>query len=232
MGLLAIAPLAHTSSPSIRFNEPYAGIEIIQIYQNYEAGYGRGVFTKNPQDYSIFAGFKFYDNIGAEFGYEFQPNRSKTPRLNPGDIAPGNTTISAGQYTVMESDIRTQNPYLGLFLEQKCAMAESFVVKFQELVGVSVTRVRARTATLATQAGLSSQAAYNASIRTYSKTKALPMIKLSAIFTLTENLGMRISANYRNMNAIHITPQEGSNVGLKFKDTFGVGLGFVYSFLD
>lgn len=220
------------ASPSIRINEPYAGVEIIQTNQNYLSGYGKDVFYKNPQDYSIFGGFKFYDNLGAEFGYEFQPNRNMNTKLNPGDIAPGNIGIGAGQYTVIESSISTQNPYVAIFAEQKCALSEYLKVKFQELVGLSATHVKARTGILATQAGISSQAAYNASVRTYSKTKLLPVIKLTATFSVTESLGLRVSANYRNMSALKITPNESGNALLKFKDTFGIGLGITYSFID
>lgn len=227
--ICAFAPLANAAS-DIKYSEPYLGFEVIQTNQNYKSGYGKDVFKKNPQNYSFFGGFKFYKQLGVEAGYEFQPTRNKNAHLTAGQAFPGLTPVTGTNFLNTESSISNNSPYIGLFGEAKHDFKSIGLVKFQGLLGLSVTHVKARAAIVSNQTGTLSPANYAATVSSFSKTRVVPMVKLMATFMVSNNVGIRLSANYRNMGAFNIKRSEGGNPQLKLQDMFGVGLGLTYAF--
>ena len=216
---LAFAPMAFAHS--FKFEDKYVGVEAIQTNQDFKAGFGKKVFKKNTQDYSVFGGFNFHKNFGAEVGFEFQPNKKKTVALIPGDSFPGLAPLASN--ATAKSEIKSTSPYLGLFAEHKCNHGFGHI-KYQGLIGLSVTHVKA------THSTLSSGSVVPGSLRTYSKTKIVPMVKLAATYMATDHVGIRLSGNYRNMSAFKIKANENPANVVKLKDSFGVGLGLTYSF--
>lgn len=213
----AFAPLANASH--FHMDSPYIGAEAIQTNQNYKNGFGRNIFAKNPQDYSVFVGSKFYKQFGAELGYEFAPSKNKSITLPAGSLATGGSVPLQTNF-VFESKIKTTHPYLGIFGEFDHHFAHVGKVKFQAMLGASVSRVKASyTATAIVSA-----------VRNFSKSKVVPMVKLGATFMATDRVGIRVSANYRNTSSIKAVSKESALVSVRLKDTFGVGLGLTYSF--
>src|SRR5581483_4751030 len=104
------------------FRDPYLGIAAIQTNQRFETNFGDPVFKKNPQDYSVFAGFKFTKYFGIEGGYEWQPSKSKTTVITAGQSTPGGNILPAGAFDTVNSSFKGTLPYVGLFAEydQKC----------------------------------------------------------------------------------------------------------------
>jgi hypothetical protein len=224
---LAFAPQAFAYK---YFEEPTIGVEAIQDFQKYKANFGDVVFKKNPQEYGIFGGFKFSKHFGIELGYDAQPSKGQNINIVPGESLPGGAIVSAGNSLSVESWVRANHGYLGLFAEKKCHFSGFGKMKFQALIAASVTGIKARHATLATGVGVNSQAQYQASVRHYRKTRVVPMVKLSATYMVTDAVGVRLSGNYRNMSAFKVNAKENFANQLKFKDSFGVGLGLSYTF--
>ena len=214
----AFAPLANASH--FHMDSPYIGAEAIKTNQNYKSGFGRNIFAKNPQDYSVFVGSKFYKQFGAELGYEFAPSKSKSVTLPVGSLATGGSTALVTN-TAFNSKIKATHPYLGIFGEYDHHFAHVGKVKFQAMLGASVSRVKA--SYTATAAGATV-------VRNFSKSKVVPMVKLGATFRATDRVGIRVSANYRNTSSLKAVAKENALLNLKLKDTFGVGLGVTYSF--
>lgn len=216
----AFAPLANASH--FHMDSPYIGAEAIQTNQNYKSGWGKNVFRKDPMDYSFFAGSKFYKNFGAEIGYEFAPNRKTTKVFPVGSLVTAGTPSESA--ATLASQIKATHPYLGLFAEYDHHFSHIGKIKLQAMLGASATRINARY-TVLTNAGL------NTSIgRDFTKTKIVPMVKLSATYMATDRFGVRLSANYRNTASFKSHAKENTALQLRMKDTFGVGLGVTYSF--
>lgn len=203
------------------YRTPYVGVEIIQTNQEFKNSYGKNVFKKNPQDYNIFAGFKFSKYFGSEIGYEFQPSRSKNATLTGGDSFVGGDTIDAGDTLITSSKVKGYHPYLGLFGEV-CQSWSLGTVKFQALIAASFSEIKASISTNTASGAL-------LDISNYSKSRIVPMVKLSATNNFTQHLGLRLSLNYRNLSQFKILSQNQINE-IRLKDTYGVGLGLVYSF--
>jgi opacity protein-like surface antigen len=229
MAVCALSPVTYASSHNY-FDAPYLGAEVIQTNQDYKAGYGKKVFKKNPQDYSVFGGFNFTRHFGVEVGYDFQPKRNKTANLAAGDTLPGNLVLTnAGS---ISSSIKQSNPYVGLFGETTCHVSGMGKMKFAAMVGASVSHVKATLGSFNPAApAVLTPAQANASNLSFSKTKVVPMIKLIATYMVTDAVGIRVSGNYRNMASFKMHAREAGKTGLlKLKDSYGVGLGLTYSF--
>lgn len=203
--------------------KPYVGFEVIQTNQQYKAGYGDNLFKKNPQNYSFFAGFNFWKALGLELGYEFQPSRSKYNISIPiGSVIAGGNPTEAGTM-VFNSYIENQNPYLGLFADTDKKVG-SGKLNFKALVGFSVTTVKSNyTVTKNVDDQVNTP-------RDFKKTKAVFMAKLASSYIFANNVGIRLSLNYRNMSAFKINAKQAPARQIQLKDMFGIGLGLTYSF--
>ncbi len=207
------------------FREPYLGIEAIQTNQDYKANFGEHVFKKNPQDYSVFGGFKFSKYFGLEAGYEFQPSKSKTTVLTGGQSTPGGPIIDPGDFDTVDGAFKGSMPYVGVFAgyDQKCSRVFCRV-QWQALLAASFTHYTANTRVTAVNGS-----AFNGSLFEYDKTKTVAMVKLAVTGFVSKRIGVRLSADYRNTNQIHM-PANFAPEQIKLKDTYGVGLGLVFAF--
>ena len=216
----AISSVA-SASASNYFQKPYLGVEVIQTNQQYKAGYGDNVFKKNPQNYSVFAGFNFYKMLGLEAGYEFQPRRSKDGISLPEGSVIGGSMIS--EQSVFNSYIENNNPYLGIFADTDKKIGTG-KMNFKALLGLSVTTVKDNYTAVDTLG-----VAINIP-RDFKKTKAVFMAKLTSSYIFANNVGIRLSLNYRNMSSFKINAKQNAERQIQLKDMFGVGLGLTYSF--
>lgn len=205
-------------------NCPYIGFELIQTNLNYQQGYGKGIFYKNPIEWNVFGGLYFTKHFGAEIGYEAAARKGTQVLVGQGNALPGNVVMGAGQFTNMESTSQLTSPYAGLFGEYKF-----WRINWQALIGLSICHFRARTAITANQTGTFNQAAYTSSTRNYAQTKVVPMFKLAGMYNFTKCLAARASFLYRNTSQIKPYAQGGGSQ-VKLRDTVGVGVGLVYYF--
>lgn len=214
------------SAHNVFFDSPYVGVEAIQTNLNYKQGYGKGVYHTSPQDYNVFVGFKVNRcmGLGIEGGYEYQPARSKNVTLSDGDYPPGMAVITSPNSEHMNSKIKGEHPYLGVFLEADQRMLPSNKLKLQFLVGASYSHINARD-TVTSINGTPANVVNN-----YSQYKFIPMAKIMIGHNITDNLGARLSLNYHNFTRFKINSMDG-NGQIKLRDTLGVGLGLTYSLI-
>ena len=206
-------------------SDPYIGLEAIQTNQHYKAGYGKHVFKNDMLNYAGFAGFNFHRNFGFELGYEIQPRKTKRVILTAGDSLPGMTKLTGSQSQGAQTSIKSMHQYIGMFAEFKEKLFY-LKCKFQLLAGVSRTTVKAFTSN-----DLSINGPIPPIVRSYDKTKIVPMVKFSGMHNLNENFGVRLSFNYRHMQKFNVRSNQSSLYSrIKLKDVMGVGLGLVYVF--
>lgn len=214
---------AKSTSKTLCLCDPYLGLEVIQTNMNYKEAYGKHLFYKNPVDWSGFVGINFMRNFGVELGYEMMPKKYTRVELGPGGILPGNIVLGANDIDVAEYSIRADHTYAGIFASYNwCRFT------FSGFIGGSLSHIKARSAQLADELGAVTQAQYDSSINTYSQTRFIPMLRISAIYNIYKCLGIRMSFLYRNTGAISISPDQGGTAVIKLKDTLGGGIGIIY----
>lgn len=205
--------------------QTYLGFELIQTNMDFKNGYGKGVFYNKPVEWNVFGGFNINRNVGLEAGYESTPRKGRQARLESSQMLPGGISQNPGEFTTMESNVRVSNPYAGIFgqCNWRC-------MAIQALIGASVTHLKARTAILATETGNLNQAGYDNSVRTYSKTKIVPMFKLAGIYNINDCFAAKISFLYRNTGSISAVAKQNRADMIKLRDTVGVDMSFMYYF--
>lgn len=220
--ILPLIVLSTVASPVVfadsYFNRPYLGVEIIQTNQDFKTAYGKDVFKKNPQDYSLFAGFSFSKYFGVEGGYEFQPKRSKNVNLGPGAYVPsanGDVQLSSVETITGTSSYKSTSPYVGLFAEYMFWKKSSI----KGLIGASFTHVNAEY----TLTNLVNGANPLTFFRSYSETKVIPIAKIIAATQVSNHFGVRLSVQYQNMSSFKITADQtaanSSKPLIKMKDS-------------
>ncbi len=218
-----------TTSTNLKVDNQYVGIETIFNYQAFKTGYGNKLFATHPQSYSAFFGFNFSKYLGAEFGYETQPTKTNDAVLFAGDQLPNQPPLTGTEFDAVHSYYDASHPYLGVFAEYSSNYnVGAGKAKFQALIGVSSSKVKANNTRTANDAGLIVPQLVN----TYSKRRTVLMVKLIAVADITSNLGLRLSLNYRNMGSFEITSLQPRAIPyvIKLKDAFGVGIGLKYVF--
>jgi len=229
--LSTMAPLALAA----HFTESYLGAEAIQTNQNYKLHHGRRVFKENTRDVSIFAGFKFSHYFGAELGYELQPKKRKTVSAGFSTAIPaGEDTFNDQSYAASitsTNSIQGHHPYVGIFGEYKLQSAHLERMRFQAMVGASVSKVKIRQDILSTTGTLPADYIVGNTL-TGTRTKVVPMIKLSAVHDFTKRFAVRLSVNYQNLRLIRVKIDQDltHSQSIRLRDTFGIGLGVVYLF--
>ena len=222
LAVLAIAPSAFASK---YMHDGYLGVDLTQTNQGFKSGYGKGIFKQNAQEYGAFGGFKFSHHFGVEAGWEQQVKKKRSgassfASLDQGHIAPTGTFN-------FNSSVKGSHPYLGIFGEMK-----HHKWKFQAMLGASFSNVKIRAHSLSTTGAPVPSIFTAGNIITGKKNQVVPMVKLNVMHCLTDNFSLRVSANYRNLSGVKIKidqdPLQKDRV--KLRDTFGLGLGVIYSF--
>jgi hypothetical protein len=228
VGIIALCTTSSLACAHIPyFNAPYVGVEVIQTSQDYKQNYGKEVFKKNPQDYNIFGGFKFWRFLGIEAGFEWQPKRNKNVDIGPGETLPGGdpTILTSGETAAVSSNIRGVHPYVGLFAELDQVYCCLGKIKYQALIAASFSYIKATDSLDSILGATTPGLPY---VEDYAKHRIVPLVKLSAGHNFTRNFGARVLVDYRNTSEFKIKQTNGAGY-LKLKDTWGVGIGLTYS---
>lgn len=202
----------------------YLGAELIQTNLDFVRGYGEKVFRKNPLNYNLFGGYNFDDIWGLELGYEAQWTLNKNVTLGDQDRFPGGAAIPAGNSDGVQSTFKVRYPYAGLSASYKY-----YRLTFQALVGASVAHIYAKQTQVA-ENGIPINP--SGTIRDYYKTKLVPVAKISILPSINKKVSLRLSLNYQNLRGFHVmSTTPGSNAQIKLSDSYGIGLGIIYSFV-
>jgi opacity protein-like surface antigen len=222
VGAIAIAAVSPAAFANVDyFNDPYVGAEAIQTNQQFKNEFGKDGFKKNPLDLSVFGGFKFTKHFGLEAGWEQQLKKKKSLTVG------GSVIIEDEEFSGtanVNTTVKGRHPYLGIFGEYKYD-----AWKFQAMLGASFSKVKATVAVDSISGVVPDQYVVGSTIG-MTKSKVIPMVKLSALYNFTECFGVRVTGTYRNTSQLKLTTPVDSDMTIKLKDTFGLGLGVVYTF--
>jgi len=224
VGTIAVLAVAPSAFAAKHMHSGYVGVDVTQTNQSFKAGVGKDIFKKNAQEYGIFGGFKFAKHFGVEAGWEQQAKKKRSATNTVATLDEFNIT-QPGSFSY-NSEVKGRHPYLGLFGECK---HKSW--SFQAMFGASFSKVKVKLTSLSTTGTVPTMLTAG-NVVTGSKSRVVPMVKLSAMHNFTKNFGVRVSGMYRNTSGVKIRLDQDTtgNVRLKMKDTFGIGLGLVYSF--
>jgi len=225
---IAVVSFSSTVQAEHHFHTPYIGIEAIQTNQNFAVDYGKNIFYKNPQNYGVLAGIKFYQGLGVEVGYEFQPKQTQDYTVFAGQQEPGGSPLIGNESEAGTAAYKAKHPYIGLTAEYRSDFnVGKGKLKLQALIGASATRVTAYNTRLVVDGTIQ----VPPDVHTYSRRRLVPMARVAAYCNLTSDLIFGLSVHYRNMSKFKIiSAQVEPTYTIKMKDAIGIGAAFIYQF--
>jgi hypothetical protein len=201
----------------------YMGVDIVYNSMKFKQDYGHNVLSKKAAPgLNLSVGHMFYNNFGAEVGFEIEKNMKRTARLNKGEKIGGqlldNPLLS---YITYNSTLRQHHAYIGAFY--KHSIFNNTFVSF--MLAGSLSYLSANYIVMDSFPGGS-----NGTTRSFSKNKLIPLIKCSIEHKITNSFGIKALLGWKNTSAIKMTARETTGHTIKPKNTISMALGATYNF--
>lgn len=196
----------------------YLGADAVYSKIGFKENHGNNIFTKKSSPgLNFFVGHMFNENFGAEIGYEFEKKQKSNGQVTAGNNFAGWRAPAMGGFS-FDAELKQTHPYLAVI--GNVNIYDNFFV--QALVGASVSSIKSKYTWVDSVLNFTDNA-------TFSKTKPVAMVRLSAGYKLTDKCDVRAYATWRNTATIQVKSPDTSRGNLiKAKDTYNVGLGIVY----
>jgi len=228
---LAFVCMAPMSSAWAGTWEPrtYIGIEGHGRWVDLETGFGQPLFKRTLAQPGIFAGIHLNDYFGIELGYETTWGRSKQRKIDAGSFFPGAPTpLPAGTFLLYNTKEYVDSANLGLMVFVPVACNNLIFGS----AGVSFTKIHASMTLIGDQDPTPlSPAAIFALSDSFRKEKFLPYVKVGIIHKISDCVGVRLFVDWKNLERFKIESGifPGSLTQLKYKNSFGYGLGLSWN---
>lgn len=209
----------------------FSGVDYLYSKTKFKEDFGGNIiFTKPISGLNVFVGRMFNEHFGAEIGLEFYRKMEKTVnRISSGVVVAGATVPNSepGDPPYWESFKTTfsqRHPYIGIVI--KTNLTENNILSL--FSGASLSSIRIQY-TIFDGADFSISPV-PAMVRTFSKTKVIPMLRATIEHKCNNKLGIRALVGWKQTSLFKMKSQENniSNACIKAKDSFNFGVGAIY----
>jgi len=202
----AVGTTASTSST-------YIGADAIYGSMKFKENYGDKIFSKKGiPGVNLFVGHMFNENWGAEVGYEVDKKMKRTETVAAGNTVAGSfINPLAYHWRAYDTFVKQHHAYLGATAKTNVLSDNNFV---SLMLGISLSHIQARYNVYADENG-----PVNVT-RTFSKTKAMPMLRATIEHKFNDKFGLRALATWRNTSKFKIKSEEtpSSTAEVRLKD--------------
>lgn len=211
---------AHNSKADAQF---YVGADAMYSKLGFKQDYGKEIFSKKfAPGINLFAGHMFNENFGMELGWEMYKKMKRSARVDSNKKAAGGLVDpTLYEWKSFDTTLKQNYPYLGAIAKMSIINDNIFA---KILLGVSVPTIKAQYNSNLNNLGPDSE------VRTFSKTKLIPIARVALEYKITSNFGLQALGTWKNTSQFKAKSKENSagNTEVKFKDTFSIGLGATY----
>lgn len=200
----------------------YMGVDIVYNSMKFKQDYGHNVLSKKAAPgLNLSVGHMFYNNFGAEVGFEIEKNMKRTARLNSGEKIGGQVFGNPILYIIYNSTLRQHHAYIGAIYKHSI-FNNTFV---SLMLAGSLSHLSANYISIDSVPPGASGAT-----KSFSKNKLIPLIKCSIEHKLTNSFGIKALLGWKNTSAIKMTARENNAHTIKPKNTISMALGATYNF--
>lgn len=201
----------------------YIGADALYSSMKFREYYGDNIFNKKwIPGVNLFAGHMFNDNWGVEAGYEVDKKMKRTNKVYEGDTVAGSFIDPATlvEFESYETFVKQHHAYIGAIGKKNFLSNSSLSL----MLGISLSHVQARYSLFADGFGPANIT------RTFSKTKPIPVIRVSFEHQFNDKFGFRTIAAWKKTSKFKIKSEENQNSDseIKLKNTFNLGVGLIY----
>lgn len=215
---MAATSYSHAHGAHHHGNGTYVGLDAVYNWMGFKQDYGQNIFKKQAPGLNVFVGHMFHQNFGAELGFEWDKKVKKDVTIGANNIILGQNN-GTGQSLSFRTKVKQSHPYLGLVAKTSIIGDHCFV---SLMLGASLSNMKLEAVNYAIGNAVAN------SIKTFSKTKLIPVVKVSFEHKFTHQVGMRVLAAWKNTSQFKLKAKENSASEAKLKDAFSVGLGVMY----
>lgn len=207
--------------------KPYVGVDAQVRRMDFRGGFGDNLFQHHSPQGNLYAGVKFNEVWGAEFGYEVTSTRTRVATLTTGDMSAGIVIPPAGSPMVYKSKAQIRGPHVDW--TGRYSFYEGSPVQLIGSIGASFFKGTFQRRTL--QAGQLP----SSTVRTLHQHKILLRLSGGLQYMLGEHFGMRATIAWVNTCKMVIFAKDGIMTNrpppeIKPKNTTVYGLGVLWAF--
>ena len=219
---LSIASCAYADTN----HSTYLGADAVYSIMKFKQDFGGNIFSKKPAPgLNLFVGHMFNEHFGAEVGFEFYKKMKRTEdQIKEGTMVAGVPVLEGFNWESYRTSLSQRHPYFGVIVKTNITDNNSVSL----LTGAFLSNIKAQY--IIFNDGSEEHSIYGDTIRTFSKTKLVPMIRATLEHKFNNNIGIRTLLTWKNTSVFKVKSQESSsgNTQIKSKDTFNIGLGVTY----
>lgn len=217
----ALSAISSANAETKAFDGTYVGIDAIYSNMKFKQNYGENIFSKKwTPGLNLFVGHMFNENWGAEVGYEAEKKMKSSNTAIAGEQLAGTKVPTNMIDLSFDSIIKQRHPYAGIIGKYK--LFDNIFVSL--MLGGSLSHISARYTYTASQSGPGPVG----TVRNYSKTRLIPLVKGIVEYKFPNQLGIRGVLAWKNTSAIKMHCKESNNLIIKAKDTINFGIGVSY----
>ena len=203
----------------------YIGADAVYASMKFKENYGSNIFSKKGiPGVNLFVGHMFNDNWGAEIGYEVDKKMKRTETVKAGATVAGMyIDPNLVNYQSFNTSFKQHHAYLGAIAKKNILNDNNFI---SLMLGVSLSHIQARYNIFADSIpGVPPNAT-----RTFSKTKPIPVIRVSLEHKFNDKFGFRALATWKKTSKFKMKSEErpDTNAQIKLKNTVNLGFGVSY----
>ena len=205
------------------------GIDLLKTNFSFVKGYGKGVFGKNLNQFSLFGQYNLRNNLFLEYGYGYMTSKRKND-LQAGEFYPGDTADPLPYMYKFNSKITQQFSYLGMGWNYNIPkLSNTYISLLAGLAGLSVVRVNGWFEVPGTQLTPVAPAQRVAnSRRSFSKTMPSVILKAAVNHKFTDHWGIRLSGVWQKLDHFKLNSKP-IGAEIRLKNCTSVGLGMFYN---
>lgn len=217
---MAATSYSHAHTSHHHGQGAYVGLDAVYNWVGFKKDYGQNIFKKQAPGVNVFAGYMFHENFGAELGFEWDKKVKRDVTVGGNEVVAGRATPVGAAPASFKTTLRQSHPYLGLIAKTNVMCEEN---SLSLLLGAALSNIKEEF-NWYSSAGVSQNI-----IKTFSKTKLVPLVRVSFERKFTHQFGARLYGSWKNTSKFKLLSKEtGVTYETRLKDALGLGLGFVY----
>lgn len=204
----------------------YIGIDILCSNMQFKEDFGSSIMSKKlSPGINLSIGYMFNQYIGTEIGFEFYKKMKRTANNVHGVVA----GVNLSQYDVNDwesykTSISQRHPYIGIVIKHNINDNNMLSV----LAGGSLSHIKAQSIMFDNR--MQHIQPVGNRIRTFSKTKLIPIIKATVEHKFNDKFSVTAIASWKQTSLFKMKSIEkpSSDTCIKPRDSFGFGVGVKY----
>ncbi len=198
------------------------GVNYLYNTMRWQKDYGANLFPKHTHGLGVNAEYMFNKNFGIEVGYEkYRDKKRENVYLGPGERIAGYTAIDAGDFEVLNTELRQYR--LPVHLVGK--IYDDYNNYGMGALVIGVSKIKAFLNVINSSTGATGNKYY------FNNNEIIPGIKIAIGHVFDNHFNIQVGMVWHNMNILHIKECISNDFSIKPKNSMVYQLGLSYNIL-